>query len=1780
MINDNSFPETHSGQYSFVDLVEQSQLSLKPEFSLSLGNELEYFNQNYLELSALDNSINTLQASQDQTDLITGLNLVESLEVGQPDLIVSALSLSSSIRAGSNVSISYTLKNIGNAVAISSQTKYYLSSDTTFDSNDLELGNNYPTSINAGASQTRSDSVTFNGNLSIGSYYFLVVADSTNLNLESNETNNIFFLPLQITKPDLVVDSSSLTVPSSLVAGQVVKFNYTVKNQGDTSSVSSMTKYYLSTDMDLDSSDIYLGNDTVSAIASGASLTRADSVTLNSTLNPGNYFFLTQVDASNTCIESNETNNIFPKAIALQGAPDLILNTSNITSSVAAGGIISIPHTIQNIGLSTAISSTTQFYLSKNTTYESTDISLGVTNIVAIAAGESAFKVKTFTISFSVPAGNYYVIGRADTRNSVKESNETNNLFSSLGTIKITKPDLEITQFALSTPNELTVGSPINVSYTIANTGNATAKASITKYYLSSDGIFDPSDSYLGDDSVSALGVGATLNKTDSFVLNTSLENGIYYFLAIADSTNVVAETNENNNLIYQTITINNVDQPDLIIAPLAGSLVANRGSNLSLSYTIENQGSLAAQASTTKFYLSTDTILDSNDIFLFSDAVEPLASNTTSLEQANIAIGNNLNTGTYYLLAQADSESVITENDETNNIVYQSLEIVEPPKPDLLFDNLTIPNTVTPNSNLLVSYTIRNQGNANANASLTRFYLSTDTILDSSDIELGSDNLASVTSNTSSIKDLTLAIGSNINPGSYYLLAKADSNSVLTESNENNNLIAQMLQVSVPPKPDLVINTLATPSQIDIGSSLVIAYSIQNQGNANSAASTTNFYLSIDTTLDNNDIVLLSDDVAALAGNAESTEDTILTIGNSIIAGTYYLLAQADSEAVVNESNENNNLSYQTIEITEPEVPDLIINPLSITVRGLNLSVSYTLKNQSTLGVGASNTKFYLSSNNVLEATDTLLGTDAVAALSIQTASVESVALTLANNLNAGTYYILAQADSDNAIAESNETNNIASTTIQIASDLIISNFSVSNGLNKVTQGYGFIPTYTLKNLGNASSGTSNTKYVVSRDAILGNADDFLPTRLSNSGADAGLASGASRVENNDYLVIYDNITPGFYHLFAIADSTNTVAENNENNNALSIFIDFALPPKPDLIVDKLNVLSSTHVGSSLNLSYTTRNIDTGYAGYSHLSFYLSADNVVDSSDFVMGYHMVSSSSPYNIPISRERSLFLNPANVSPGTYNLIAKIDPSNGINESNETNNIFIHSITINPLLQSDLSITNVSLTSFETDSTSGNPILETGSLITLPYTISNTGGAIGRNQTNFYLSTDSVYNSTDILVGSYSTLSLNTRSSKEVSASIYLNPSAITLGTNTYYLIAQADAGLTTTAESNEANNFTAYQVIINNSGTTNFSNTKGYGFINAAAAVAASLGVTPFADVPNVNTNWGVDLIKAPEVHAHGYTGLGITVAVIDTGVDYNHPDLINNIWVNVDEIAGNGIDDDLNGFIDDVKGWDFVGNDNTPLGTDGHGTHVAGIIAASRNSIGHTGVAYNAKIMPLKVLGGGDQWGNVNNAIRYAVDNGARVINMSLGGSTSDPDGRLKEALQYAHEFGVIVVSAAGNDGASSPIMPASFATQWGIAVGATGNTGALTSYSNKAGTQATIAYVTAPGTSTSTLPNNKYGKLSGTSMATPHVAGVVALMLSANPDLTDAQVRQILTQTAITGTISSTILNESDLENTIIPFEGTLTLSLEDLSEQSLAQLDNLTNTERSPTL
>lgn len=276
-------------------------------------------------------------------------------------------------------------------------------------------------------------------------------------------------------------------------------------------------------------------------------------------------------------------------------------------------------------------------------------------------------------------------------------------------------------------------------------------------------------------------------------------------------------------------------------------------------------------------------------------------------------------------------------------------------------------------------------------------------------------------------------------------------------------------------------------------------------------------------------------------------------------------------------------------------------------------------------------------------------------------------------------------------------------------------------------------------------------------------------------------------------------------------------------------------------------------------------------------------------------------------------------------------------------------------------------------------------------------------------------------------------------------------------------------------------------------------------------------------------------IDAPEAWDIEKGSKNIIVGVIDTGIDYNHEDLSGNIWTNPAEIPADGIDNELNGYTDDVRGWNFIDNNNDPMDDHSHGTHVAGTIGAlGDNNIGVAGVNWEVSLMPLKFMkpicasmpacGATGSTADAIEAIVYAANNGARVINASWGGTAFSQ--ALKDAIILADSLGVLFVAAAGNDGTNNDVTP-HYPSNYGgpphnvpnvIAVAAIDHNDAKAAFTNFG---PTTVHLCAPGVDIlSTVPGNKYDTFSGTSMAAPHVAGTAALVMANDPALTHLQVK------------------------------------------------------------
>lgn len=277
--------------------------------------------------------------------------------------------------------------------------------------------------------------------------------------------------------------------------------------------------------------------------------------------------------------------------------------------------------------------------------------------------------------------------------------------------------------------------------------------------------------------------------------------------------------------------------------------------------------------------------------------------------------------------------------------------------------------------------------------------------------------------------------------------------------------------------------------------------------------------------------------------------------------------------------------------------------------------------------------------------------------------------------------------------------------------------------------------------------------------------------------------------------------------------------------------------------------------------------------------------------------------------------------------------------------------------------------------------------------------------------------------------------------------------------------------------------------------------------------------------PSFSSQWGLTNINAPTAWNYFSTGSNVVVAIVDDAIERTHADLSPNLWVNPGEIAGNNIDDDNNGYIDDINGYDVGSNDNNPNPPNSsfdHGTHVAGIVSArSNNGAGVASIGFSCKLMCVKSTTTVGQVTNGYDGIVYAAVSGADIINMSWGGPGSSTTGQ--NIVNYAVGEGCILIAAAGNDNVDTQFYPAAYNNV--VSVAATTSTNTKASFSN----YGTWIDVSAPGNNIySTTVGNTYGNKSGTSMASPMVAGLAGLMKSLNPTMPNADLINCLLSTAV----------------------------------------------------
>jgi subtilase family serine protease len=380
---------------------------------------------------------------------------------------------------------------------------------------------------------------------------------------------------------------------------------------------------------------------------------------------------------------------------------------------------------------------------------------------------------------------------------------------------------------------------------------------------------------------------------------------GVYYIIAKTDGPDLISETNETNNTRSAGIIIG----PDLSVLSVSVPLKSGVGAAIKVTHVTVNSDGGDAPASTTGFYLSTDSVLDAGDLKLSIIAVPALAAGATSTGTSSLTISLVTGPGTYYIIAKANGPDLISEADMTNNTKSASIII----GPDLSVSSLTAPAGAGAGAIIIAMDTTKNSGGGYAGLSRTKFYLSADSVLDGSDVLLGRRPVPSLAAGAGSTGTTSLTIPLDTAAGYYHIIAKADGPGLISETNETNN--ARIVSIRIG--PDLIVSSLTVPSGAEVGAKINAMYVTKNNpGGGDAPASTTCFYLSKDKVLTGSDILLKSKAMPALAAGASSTGTISLTIPSGTVQGTYYIIVKADGLDLISEANETNNIIYKQITV------------------------------------------------------------------------------------------------------------------------------------------------------------------------------------------------------------------------------------------------------------------------------------------------------------------------------------------------------------------------------------------------------------------------------------------------------------------------------------------------------------------------------------------------------------------------------------------------------------------------------------------------------------------------------------------------------------------------------------------------------------------------------------------------------------------------------------------------------------------------------------------------
>jgi subtilase family serine protease len=730
----------------------------------------------------------------------------------------------------------------------------------------------------------------------------------------------------------------------------------------------------------------------------------------------------------------------------------------------------------------------------------------------------------------------------------------------------------------------------------------------------------------------------------------------------------------------------------DLSISSLVfGPLNVDAGDSILVTDVVFNSGGEGVPSFRVGVYLSSDGTVTTTDTLLGFRTVPGLPAGGQDTGGGELTVPIQTTAGSYWVGAIADDLNQVGESSEDNNstAATDNLQVDAPLLPDLVPTAVTFsPAIVDAGDQITINDVVENQGQANSGAFQVGLYLSSDSIITAADQLLGVRLIGDLPPANGDQGSGIVTVPSNTPAGIYFVGVLADDVDAVFEQNEGNNatIAGSTLQVTVPPLPDLVpTHVNFTPTAVDAGDQLLVSEGVLNQGVAPANTFQVAVYLSVDSLIDDNDVLLGFRSVAFLAdGDSSDVSNFPLQVPAETAAGVYWVGVKADDTELIPESVEANNtlVGVSTLAVSVPPLPNLKpvkieFSPTVVNVdEGDLLKITDVVENAGSAAASQFRVGVYLSPNAVLSVSDVLLSSRVVTALGPGGTSGSVKDVPLPAGISDGSYYVGVIVDDLSEQGEISEGDNLLLATglLDVVStpdpqpDLLMEDCTYSG--NKKAPGATFQVVSKVTNEGTLSAGPFHVGIYLSVDNVIGPDDVLLGERFLL----AGLASGFTNVASAPVTLPADQ-AEGIYYLGAFADNKLVVAELEEDDNDFTALgtLEVKVPPPP---APELYVKSSSHdtltpePGDEFTLTETLRNSGQLAAGTFRVGFYLSTDSDITTGDVLLGTRTLTGLGSESEDSAS--TLLTIPTDTDPGDYWIGVIVDDQFVVTENDEDDN----------------------------------------------------------------------------------------------------------------------------------------------------------------------------------------------------------------------------------------------------------------------------------------------------------------------------------------------------------------------------------------------------------------------------------------------------------------------------------------------------------------------------